>query len=270
MSLFFRLFLIATLAFTASCAKKLTETDMVKVKRVKTNDLLETMDSLSKVRPTFFYSKISTKYRDTTSNYSFKTSLRMNVDSAINTIITYLSIPVVNALITPDSLTVVNKKAKCVARADMEYIKENFGVNFSFRNIEELFLGIPLDYDTTQKYFQIHEPYQYVISSHRKRQIRRANVLEKQDNDVAIKYFLTNDTKQLKGMEILSPNDTASIYIDYVSRQNVGGMNVPAEVIIKVITARNNLLITLSYDKVEVNEPQPLYFIVPEGYEDCE
>jgi len=90
------------------------------------------------------------------------------------------------------------------------------------------------------------------------------------ENDVAIKYFLTNDTKQLKGMEILSPSDTASIYIDYLSRQNVGGMNVPQEVVIKVITARNNLLITLSYDRVEVNEPQPLYFIVPEGYEDCE
>lgn len=194
----------------------------------------------------------------------------MNVDTAMNLIITYLSIPVVNALVTPDSLTVVNKKAKCVARADMEYIKENFGVDFSFRNIEELFLGIPLDYDTTQKYFQIHEPYQYVISSHRKRQMRRVNILEKQENDVAIKYFLTNDTKQLKGMEILSPSDTASIYIDYLSRQNVGGMNVPQEVVIKVITARNNLLITLSYDRVEVNEPQPLYFIVPEGYEDCE
>jgi|TARA_R110000737_G_scaffold342281_1_gene366987 hypothetical protein len=269
MSLFFRVFLIASLTLTA-CAKKLTETDMVKVKRVRTNDLLESMDSLSKVRPTFFYSKISTKYRDTTSSYSFKTSLRMNVDTAMNLIITYLSIPVVNALVTPDSLTVVNKKAKCVARADMEYIKENFGVDFSFRNIEELFLGIPLDYDTTQKYFQIHEPYQYVISSHRKRQMRRVNILEKQENDVAIKYFLTNDTKQLKGMEILSPSDTASIYIDYLSRQNVGGMNVPQEVVIKVITARNNLLITLSYDRVEVNEPQPLYFIVPEGYEDCE
>lgn len=269
MSQFFKILLISSLTLTA-CAKKLTETDLVKVKRIKTSLLLETMDSLSKVRPHFFYTKIATKYKDTTSSYSFKTSLRMNIDTAINTIITYLSIPVVNALITPDSLTVVNKKEKCVARADMQYIKENFGVDFSFRNIEELFLGIPLDYDTTQKYFQIHEPYQYIISSHRKRQIRRKDRLEKQENDVAIKYFLTDDTKQLKGMEILSPSDTASIFIDYLSRQNIGGMNVPLEVIIRVITARNNLLITLSYDKVEVNEPQPLYFIVPEGYEDCE
>jgi hypothetical protein len=269
MSLFFKVFLIAILSLTA-CAKKLTETDMVRVKRMKTSVLLETMDSLSQIRPTFFYSKIGTKYRDTTSSYSFKTSLRMNIDTAINTIITYLSIPVVNALITPDSLTVVNKKAKCIARADMEYIKENFGVDFSFRNIEELFLGIPLDYDTTQKYFQIHEPYQYIISSHRKRKLKKSDRLERQENDVAIKYFLTNDTKQLKGMEILSPSDTASVFIDYLSRQNVGGINVPQEVIIKVITARNNLLITLSYDKVEVNETQPLYFIVPEGYEDCE
>jgi len=269
MSLFFRLFFIVSLVLT-SCAKKLTQTDMVKVKRVKTSILLESMDSLSRVRPTFFYSKIATKFSDTTRNISFKTSLRMNIDTAINTIITYASIPVVNALITRDSLTVVNKRDKCVSRADMQFIKDNFGVDFSLKNIEELILGIPLDYDTMQKYFQIHDPYQYLISSHRKRKTKKMNRLDRQDNDVAIKYFLANDMKQLKGMEILSPSDTASIYVDYISRQLIGGMNVPEKVVIKVFTARNNLLITLSYDKVEVNVPQPLYFIVPEGYEDCE
>ncbi|MGJ8660956.1 MAG: DUF4292 domain-containing protein [Bacteroidota bacterium] len=269
MNQFFKLFLIVSLALTA-CAKKLTETDMVKVKRVKTNVLLSNMDSLSRVRPTFFYSKIATKFSDTTRNFSFKTSLRMNIDTAINAIITYAAIPVVNSLITKDSLTVVNKRDKCVSRADMEFIKENFGVDFSFKNIEELLLGIPLDYDTMQKYFQIHDPYQYIVSSHRKRKMKKADRLERQENDVAIKYFLSNDMKQLKGMEILSPSDTASIYVDYLSRQLVGGMNVPDKVNIKVVTARNNLFISLSYDKVEVNEPQPLYFIVPEGYEDCE
>jgi hypothetical protein len=269
MNQFFKAFLIVSLVITG-CARKMTETDFVKVKRVNKNVLMNSMDSLSKVRPSFFYSKISTKFIDTTRSISFKTSLRMNIDTAINTIITYAAIPIVNALITKDSLTVVNKRDKCVSRADMAYIKDNFGVDFTFRNIEELLLGIPLDYDTTQKYFQIHEPYRYVLSSHRKHKIRRVDRLERQENDVAIKYFLSNDTKQLQGMEILSPSDTASIYVNYVSRQLVGNMNVPEKVTIRVITARNNLFISLSYDKVEVNEPQPLYFIVPEGYEDCE
>lgn len=248
----------------------MTESDLPKVKRVKTPELLTVLDSLSRVRPHTFYTKISTRFTDTTRSISFKTSLRMVADSAINTIITYAAIPVVNALITPDSVTVVNKRDKCVSRADMNYLRENFGVDFSFKNIEEMILGIPLDYDTTQKYFQIHEYSRYVISSHRKRKLKKTDRLGRTEDDVAVKYFINREKNQLEGLEVISASDTTSIEVQYVTRQSVNGMNIPDQVIIRVISPRNNLLMELSYEKAEVNEPVELYFIIPEGYEDCE
>jgi Domain of unknown function (DUF4292) len=269
MKLNYKLFFLLLIILT-SCAKKLTENELPKVKREKTQNLLATLDSLSQIRPKTFYSKISTKYQDTTRNISVKTSLRMVADSAINMIVTYAAIPVVNAVITPDSVKVVNKKEKCVVRADMAFIQENFGVEFSFRNIEEMILGIPLDYDTTQKYFQIHEPYRYVISSHRKRKIKKNERLEKQEESVAVKYFINREKNQLEGLEIISASDTTSIYVSYTTRQLIGGINVPEIVSINVISPRNNLLMELSYEKVTVNEPVELYFIVPEDYEICE
>ncbi len=261
--------LLIGIVVLSSCAKRLTETDLPKVNREKTQDLLNVLDSLSTTRPQTFYSKITTKYSDTTRNISVKTSVRMIADSALNAIVTYAAIPVVNALVTPDSLKLVNKKDKCLVFTDLEFIKSNFGVDFSFKNIEEMLLGIPLDYDTTQKYFQIHDPYRHIISSHRKRRIRKNERLLRKDDNIAIQYFIHPNLKQLNGLEIISVGDTTSVTIDYKTWQLVNGFNVPNEVIIRIRTPKNNILIELSYEKVSVNEPMELYFIIPEGYEEC-
>ncbi|MBU2019986.1 MAG: DUF4292 domain-containing protein [Bacteroidetes bacterium] len=261
---------IAVLFMLFSCAKKLTEGDGEKVKRRKTSELLENMDSLVTRVPSTFYSKISTKFKDTTSNISFKNSVRLISDSAMNCIITYASIPVVNALVTNDSLNVVNKKDKCVVRADLNFIRENFGVDFSFRNIEELMYGLPLDYDTTLKYFQINEPYRYVISSHRKMKIKRIDKKDKEEETIVFKYFLDKTGKNVEGVEIYSPNDTTTVWVNYLSRQMIDGYSIPDEVEIKIQMPRNNIFLQMSYNRPEVNQPQELYFIIPEGYEDCE
>lgn len=263
------LILLLGLLLMSSCARKLTETDMPKLKRARTQDLVSVLDSLSTKRPSTFYSKIATKYSDNNRNISIKTSLRMIADSAINTIITYATIPVVNALITKDSVHVANKREKCLITADMDFIRDNFGVDFSFRNIEEIVCGLPLDYDTTQKYFQIHDPFQYTISTERKRKMKKTDRLLRKEVDVAVKYFINRTQNQLDGLEIISTSDSTSINVQYVSRQFVNGFQVPNEVRISVVSPRNNLLMELSYTKVEINEPVELYFIVPEDYEEC-
>ncbi|MFT7345002.1 MAG: hypothetical protein ACI9XP_001596 [Lentimonas sp.] len=253
-----------------SCSQKLHVLDQAKVKRMKTSGLLTNIDSLATQDISYFYSKISTSFKDTSRSISFKTSIRMSIDTAFNAIITYAKIPIVNALVTPDSLKIVNKRDKCLMQKDLEYIKENFGVDFAFSNLEELILGLPMDYDSTQKYFQIHEPYRYVISSHRKRRGRRMDKKEKEYENVLFKYFMSDSGDQLEGMEIVSPSDSASVIVKYLSRQMVDDISVPEEINIEVFTPHNHLQITLFYEKVRINEVEPLYFIVPESYEECE
>src|SRR5690606_32193689 len=114
-------------------------------------------------------------FSDTNRRIGFKTSIRSIRDSIINPMITYAGIPIVNSIIRRDSLLISNRKDKCAIRTTMNYIKESFGVDFDYRNIEELLLGLPVAYDTTQKYFQINDPYNYVVSSHRKRIIKKEN-----------------------------------------------------------------------------------------------
>lgn len=265
-----------TVLLLFSCAKEMTDVQKEKLPRRKEKELIQVLDSISHKKPDFFYTKISTDFADTNKNVSFKTSIRMVKDSAINTLITYAKIPIVNSMITTDSVKITNKRDKCYIKQSLSYIKDNFGIDFNYRNLEELILGLPLDYDTTQKYFLIHDPFTYTISSHKKREIKRLDRSERaaerfvEKDDIVLKYFLTDDAKDLKGIFIESPSDSTSITVDYISREMFDGYNIPHEVYIQIRSPRNYMRINLEYDKAEINQPQPLVFVIPEGYEKCE
>ena len=260
------LFLIVFLSF--SCGRKIVLLHPEKVERRKTSELVDALDSLILQKPQFFYTKISTKFKDTTQSLSFKTSIRMVRDSAMSANITFASIPIINSLLTPDSLVIVDKKNKCYQIGKLAFIKESFGVDFSYKNVEELVLGLPLAYDTTQKYFQIHDPFNYIISSHRKREIKRT---ERKDlDDIIIKYFLTSDAKNLKRMEIESPSDSTRVYVDYLTRQTSANFSAPLDVLIQIFTPRNRIEVELNYDKIEIEERPDVFIVIPESYEICE
>lgn len=256
-----------------SCAKELTEVTKEKLARRKTQELLQVMDSLSHKKPGFFYTKIKTDYVDTNRSVSFKTSIRMAKDSAVNALITYASLPIVNSIIKVDSVTIVNKRDKCFIQQSLGYFKENFGIDFDYANIEELILGMPLDYDTTQKYFQIHDPYTYTISSHKKREIKKKDRFDRDRNsdkdDIIINYFLYDQLDGLKGMYLESPDDSTSIKVDYLTREFIGGYSIPKDVHIEIKSPKNVINVALQYDKVEIDQPQELFLVIPEGYEKC-
>lgn len=284
---------IALLVVLGSCARRPVADKPIKLEKRKTSELIHAMDSLSGVRPNSFYTKIKCHFSDTNRRVSFKTSIRAVRDSAINPIITYAGIPIVNSLIRRDSLFISNRKDKCAIRTTMGYIKESFGVDFDYRNIEELLLGLPVAYDTTQKYFQINDPYNYIISSHRKRIIKKENKNkhekennhdrdnnprrdrngnddDSEENNVMIRYFIHPSLKSIHRMVIDSPEDTTHISIDYIDRDTVGTYLLPKEVVIDIVTARNHIVLTMDYDKTEINTPQEIYFVIPEEYGNCD
>jgi len=261
------LFVGSSLLF--SCARKMTE-EIVQQERLhkrKEKELEAVLDSLSLVKPKTFYSKLSVDFKDTNTNISFKTSLKIVTDSAVNAIITYAKIPIVTAMIKTDSIIVVNKRDKCYQKENLNYIKDQFGIDFTYQNVEELFLGRPLDYNVDQKYFVDHDPFNYSISSHKKRERKRLD--RKPKEDIVINYILTNDAKELKRTKITSPSDSTEIIVDYKSRQKVKELNIPYEVFITIKTPRNSMYIKLNYEKQEIDEPQELLIVIPEKYEKC-
>jgi len=259
-------FLFAISIF-ASCATVKIVEPTIRFGKTRRVQLLEALDSISLRKPNFLYTKITTRYSDSTTEKSFKTSIRMVKDSAINLLVSYASIPVINSMITKDSLTVVNKIEKCVVLKELSFIKESFGVDVLYSNLEEIILGLPLDYDTNQRYFQMHDPNNYVISSHKKTQIRRNE--RNASDDIVIQYFLNSKMNEVVKMQVISPADSTEIEVDYLSREMIEDFLVPKEVIIRVKTPRNIITIELLYERTEINIRQPLIVIIPEGYEEC-
>jgi hypothetical protein len=238
-----------------------------KLPKIKDKELVDRLDSLSKIEPNTFYSKLDINYKDSTTDISFKTSLKIVADSAISAIITYARIPIVTAMVTNDTITVVNKREKCYTIQSLDYLKSTFGVDFTYENMEELFLGKPLDYNVDQKYFVDHDPYHYSISTHKKRDKKRMDRRPKED--IVLNYILSSDGKSLQQTMIKSPSDSTEITVIYEERQNVNGMNVPKVVHMHIKAKEKGIYIKMDYEKVEINEPQELIIVIPEKYEKC-
>lgn len=256
------------LGFVFSCSKRTTEITLVKLPKVKDSHLMHILDSLATVKFDHFYAKISTKLQDSTQNVSFKTSVRIKADSAINALITFAKIPVLNALLKKDSITITDKRAKCYTSESLDYIKENYTLDFSYKNVEELILGLPIDYDTNERYFQVNDPFSYTISSHRKKDIKKNE--RKNDRELITFYTLSDDLTNLKSMRIESPEDSAIIQVDYLTRELIKGYFTPSDVNLYIETPKKIINIGLEYRKTRMNENEPIYFVIPESYDRCE
>src|SRR5690554_452890 len=263
------LFVSALLVSVAACGTKkdADRESSVKLPKVKEEVLINRLDSLSKSRPDNFYTKLSSSYSDSKYNVSFKTSIRMRTDSAFHALITFARIPIYNTMVTPDTLTIVDKRNNCYIQEGMSYLKQTFNVDFKHANIEELILGMPIAWDTKAEYHQIKDPYNYIVSTDKKRNIRR---LESEEEEVLIRYYLSNDTKHLRKVIIDSPKDITTISINYFGREMVDGYSIPIEGNINVKTPREDIFIDFKYNKSSVNDPRVLYLAIPNKYERCE
>ncbi|MBL1281442.1 MAG: DUF4292 domain-containing protein [Fluviicola sp.] len=264
-----KLFYTATLLLllvSASCSK-LSSTGLEKIPKRSNAELREVLDSLSSVEYDWFYAKIATKYHDTAMNVSFKTSVRIKKDSLLNTLITYARIPVYNTLLTKDSITMVDKRAKCVMRESLDYFRKEYAMDVEYENAEEMFFGAPIAYDKSHKYFRVNDPYSYTMCSLRKRDIKKN---ERKDKRQIITYYtLSEDLKSLKSQRIESPQDTSVVLIEYQQRVLVNGYFVPKKVEITIFTPQQEIKVEMDYKKIRVNKNEKIHFVVPSKYEKC-
>ena len=85
-----------------------------------------------------------------------------------------------------------------------------------------------------------------------------------------IQYHLTTDAKALKQTRIWSLEDSTEVSVVYQERQMVNGLDLPLKVEINIKTPKKTLLLTLLYDRIEVDEPQELIIVIPDSYEKCD
>lgn len=265
---FFKLGIVALFGLILiACSKRITEGGG-KLPKKTDLELIQALDTLSNQKYSSFYSKINTSYSDSAQNVSFKSTVRIVADSATNMMISYASIPMVHVLITKDSVKVVNKREKCLAAEGLSFIKSKFSLDFSLKNIEELMMGLPVDFDPERTYFQTESDKGYVLCTHDKHAIKKIGKGEL--NEIIMYYTLSPDLSQVKSMTIVSPTDKTEITVDYTSRELIDSFLFPVLVSIKIVTPAQEIKVELEYNKTHVNQIEQIHFVIPEGYGKCE
>lgn len=242
-----------------SCGKKLSG-GQDKLPKVKEERLIEALDSIHRSSLSFFSARIDTKYSDNKQNISFRTSLKIDKDAAVHALISFAGIPIITAMVTTDSIKISNKREKCYILRDLDFFKAQFGVDFSYLNVEELLLGRPLSFDPDREYYLIHDPYNYILSTQKERE---------DEGRLLISYHLTPDLKHLKRVEVTSFRDEVSISVNYPEYMISPVFSAPKVVHVEIRSPKNEISLTMAYDKAELNVPKEMVIVIPDSYENC-
>ena len=112
-----------------------------------------TFDSIQKKRIKFtsFSSKVKVEYRDDKNrSLDFNAFLRMKKDSAIwVSIIAALNIEAYRVIITPDSITIMDKINRTIQHKPLSYLQSITQVPFDYSTLEDLIIGNPVYLDRT-------------------------------------------------------------------------------------------------------------------------
>lgn len=269
------LYIIGILLVFVSFSCKTKVPGMV-TKRISEKKLIAELFKNSAINYDFFYSKIDVKFKDSKKTQSFKSSVKMRIDSAFSGTITKGPIIAATYLINKDSVKSTNKLAKCYFNENLSYISSIIGVELEYTAFQNLLVGKPLYIDEAVHYKQIKDKFKqyYILSSHKKRKFKqidkeKLNLNKEKNNDIFIKYYFSPDSLDLVKMNIEIPGDTVSIGVNYDKFQFINNYLVPALTTIKIVHPRDSILIELDYSKVKINQPKTIKFSVPSSYVDC-
>lgn len=249
-----KLYIIVAAIILVACK---TQQDVVKLERTNASQLTECVDK-SRISPEWFSAKISTDLRSKGEKNSFKINLRIRKDSLIWVNISKGPIIVATTLITPDSIKAVVKVGdEFYFEKDFDYIKRLYELDIDYKMLQDLLLGNPVGFSTDEKYKELKDSVNYVISTHSQRQIDRAydKLPRKEEKQYIQRYWVRPlDCKVVRTL-INQLKDSSNINIDYLDFKEEDTWIVPNKVVMNADTPRDSVLLELNYSRYKLNKP---------------
>lgn len=202
-----------------------------------------------------FSSKIKVQYQDSKQrNYDFNAFVRINKDSVIwVSVIAALGIEAFRVYITPDSVKIIDKLDKTVQYRSVSYIRELIKLPVDFYTVQDIILGNPVYFDTTN-ILSYRETENSISISTSDRFFKQLLTLRK--NDFVIMHSKLDDVDMVR-------NRTADFtYEDYAP---VGNKLISLERKISV-SEKTRLEINLDLKQPEFDKPLSFPFNVPRNY----
>ena len=250
------LLILLSLAAITACKSVRVLPNKAPVKRV---DLKELTNEIAKTKENIpnFRVRMRATYNDQKQKQQVTINCRLERDKSLWMSASML-IPIAKILITPAEVQFYEKFQKTYYKGSLFFINQQLGTDFSFSDLQNIFLGNPISDFKKGDFERISHPQYYVLTLKSERQRFRPT------------YFFDPVTFRLKEQRFLIPGTVQSLSIKYTQQQQVEGKTVPK--MIEISTFDGTQLVQLSLDFLRVDFPKKLTtpFRIPTGYKKIE
>jgi hypothetical protein len=221
----------------------------------------------------------------------FKATLRSVLDSAAWISITpALGIEVARALLTTDSLKVLDKLHDQYWVGDTTAARTRFGLQPSLDLFQKALFGLPIGLEPEEKYKADREDGQYVLTSKEKKRFRRAaedlapedtlandrdmreNRLERtlrraeRKDAVVYRYWIEPDSFLVTRVLISDLGRDQQADVRYLHRTDVNGHALPDHITLSLSDSTKQVSAAFQLDRIGIDGPLQLNFRIPEKF----
>jgi hypothetical protein len=212
--------------------------------------------------------RISVDLTIDSSSDSFTANLRMRKDSVIWISVSKLGIKGAQLMLTQDSAMVINYRAGTYAKEDFDSINARLNNDIDYEMLQSVLEGSCMEfYSDTAKMKSYFDGKQYIISTIRKRKLKRVLYRNKtvHSKDDAQFIFLDPTTFHITHVRIEDFVNHRTFDAEYSDFQKVDSLMFPYHIQYK-ITAEKIIKVDMQYKNVEFKPQEEVPFNIPKKY----
>ncbi len=240
------------LLFIIGCKSLTVLPNKTPIKSIKAKRLIENFEK-SEEKINLFRARIRVTFSTKKIKQSLNLNLRIN-DNKFLWISANILVPVAKLLMTNEKVFFYEKFQKKYYEGDYELLNSVLGTSFRLKDIQNIFLGNPIDNLKKAEVKRIDNPEYYVFINTSSEKFRATYFFDTENFRIREQRFLLLD----RGNSILS--------IKYPSYQKINGKIVPQKIQISSFVNGELVVITLEFIRVDYPDSLTNPFKFPEGY----
>lgn len=208
----------------------------------------------------YFSSKAKVKYNDGNTSLGFTVQLRMKKDSVIwLSASPALGIEAIRALITPDSVRIINRIVNRYDAYSIDYLRTAFNIDLSMSSFQEMLLG------------------NLVVKPQKGDKITDSSdapcvILVQEKNGIRLANFIDRQTHKVTRLEITDIPTNNELGVDYTKFGMLSSYLFPYENLIQAAVkdkgSERIIKINITHNKAEISQkPLNFAFNVPKRFE---
>jgi hypothetical protein len=251
------------------CKSKKNGAEEIKLKNYSDKELIDLM-AASNPTCELIKSKGNVDVAFREDAYSLRGNFRIQQDSAAWMSLSKSTIPVATALISKDSLKVLNKIGKQYYISTMDNINQLINSDVDYSLLEDFFLGKAVAFDYEGEYKVQKDENLYLVSSEKSKKIEKLLKKGKIKEPILYRCWIEPTNFRCKKVIINLLDQDAELTVTYDDWKELDAGIFPMSASLKLVTPIDSAALSINYSKIECVEKLSFPFRIPDSYEPLE